>query len=109
FFLVELHKEPLQSPIEIPVEIPKVVAVRIVAVIRELDRLSTRATAAFPFGGTFGAPGGEELELLEPAKKRRGEESGHGNPGTRPQIESVAIMVDPYGVRGQTKRDTALD
>jgi len=41
-------------------------------IIRELDRLATRLAAALAFGGTFGPPGGEQLELFEPAKKFRG-------------------------------------
>ena len=44
--LVELEEQPLQPAVEIPVEVAEIVAVDVVAVIGELDRLPARAAAA---------------------------------------------------------------
>src|SRR6266446_2135273 len=43
---VEFEEQPFQPPVEIPVQIAEIVAVGVVAVIGELDRLSARAAAA---------------------------------------------------------------
>ena len=41
----------------------------VIAIIGELDRLAAGAAAALAFGGAFGAPRGQQLELLEAAQQ----------------------------------------
>jgi len=74
---VEFEEQPFQPPVEIPVQVAEIVAVGVVAVIGELDRLAARAAAPFAAGGTFGPPRREQLELLEAAQEFGSEKGGH--------------------------------
>ena len=67
--LVEFQEQAFEPAIEVPIEVAEIVAGDVIAVVGELDGLSARAAAALALGRTFGAPRGEQLELLEAAEK----------------------------------------
>ncbi len=69
FLFVEFEEQPFEPPVEIPVQVTEIVAVGVVAVIGELDRLAARAAPALAAGGAFGPPRREQLELLEAAQE----------------------------------------
>src|SRR5439155_4157098 len=56
------------------------VAMNVVAIVSELDRLAARAAAPLAFGRAFSAARGQQLKLLEAAKQVRGKQSvRHGS------------------------------
>ena len=69
FFQEEFDEQPIEPRVEIPIDEPQIVALRVVAIVGELDAATLARTASLPFEPAEKNLAAHQVERLEPGKQ----------------------------------------